>query len=322
MKFIVDDKIPYIAPYLERWGKCRYLPGAAITAEDVRDADVLVVRTRTKVNKALLAGSRIGMVVTATIGFDHIDADCGVPWTNCPGCNAQSVAQYIEAAIAECYPQGTPEELTLGIVGCGHVGSAVRAMAERHGWQLRLSDPPLGLCDDLSPCDVITFHTPLTHDGPCPTWHLADDDFFRRLQRRPVIINAARGGVVDEEALLRAMDAGLVGDVVIDTWETEPQPRPQLLQRARIATPHIAGYSANGKATATLMSLRAIAERCHLPTDHLPATALEMLQAALPADTLAEAQRTPYNPAEDSARLKADPARFEWLRGHYPLRLE
>lgn len=310
VKVVVDDKIPYIRPYVEHMGECIFLPGAAITASDVQDADVLIVRTRTRVNKELLEGSRVSIVVTATIGYDHIDTDYltrhGIRWTNCPGCNARSVAQYI----AGCLPSKPGR---LGIVGCGHVGSAVRQMAITHGWEVRVSDPPLGLNDDLTDCDVISFHVPLTTSGPCPTYHMASADFFTHLRRKPMIINAARGGVVDEEALLSAMDKGLVGPVVIDTWEHEPTPRPELLRRALYATPHIAGYSANGKATATWMTLRAIG------APNLPASPTDLLREAL-GGTIP--YQPTYTPAADSQALKTHPELFEHLRGHYPLRIE
>lgn len=336
MRFVVDDKIPYIRPYLQSWGECRFMPGAEISAQDCREADCLVVRTRTHVDEQLLQGSSVRLVVTATIGYDHIDTDylqrAHIRWTNCPGCNATSVAQYVEAVVNETLRyENENENIVMGIVGCGHVGSAVRAMAERHGWEVRVSDPPLGLNDDLSDCNVITFHTPLTypadglHPGSTvsahPTYHMASDAFFARLRRRPMIINAARGGVVDESALLRAMDAGLVGPVAIDTWEHEPQPNPELLRRALIATPHIAGYSANGKANATLMSLRAIAAEFGLPaplvSDGTPLTPQALLEA-----TYGPLHPEPYDPQRDSQALKSAPSRFEWLRGHYPLRLE
>lgn len=313
MKIIIDDKIPYIRPYAEQMGECVYLPGAQIRPEDVRDAQCLIVRTRTHVDRRLLEGSQVEFVATATIGFDHIDrewlARAGVRWTNCPGCNATSVAQYVSPLV--------PEGSVVGLVGCGNVGRAVRRVLEHRGLRVLVSDPPLGMTDDLSEADVITFHVPLTHDGPYATYHMADDSFFRSLRRHPRIINAARGGVVDEAALLRAMDAGLVSDVVIDTWETEPNPNAELLSRALVATPHIAGYSANGKANATLMSLRAVAEHFGLSLP-LPEDALSLLRAhygELP-------QTAPYSPFDDSRRLKDDPSIFEQQRGNYPFRLE
>lgn len=317
-RFVVDDKIPYIRPYLEQAGDCVFLPGRAISADDVRQADTLVVRTRTKVDARLLEGSRVRQVVTATIGFDHLDTAWleaqGIAWHNCPGCNAPSVAQYVREALHSCgFPEGGRGR-TAGIVGLGHVGRAVRAALEKEGWQIRVSDPPLGLNDDLTSCDVITFHVPLTHDGNCPTCHMADAAFFRALCRRPLIVNAARGGVVDEEALLQALDTGAVSGAVIDCWEHEPDVNRQLLQRALLATPHIAGYSANGKAAATWQTLRHID-----PCGPWPASPAELLIEALGGSL---PSLPPYDPTRDSEALKAHPENFESLRGNYPLRLE
>lgn len=317
MKLVIDDKIPYIRPYAEQLGQCVYLPGAQIARPDVKDADVLLVRTRTRINKELLGGSSVKLVVSATIGFDHIDtawlAEAGIAWTNCPGCNATSVAQYVSAVIAA---SARPVR-TVGIVGCGHVGSAVKNALLKDGFKVLVSDPPLGIRDDLSEADCITYHVPLIYRGVWPTYHMADADFFRSLSGQPMIINAARGGVVNEQALLQAMDEGRVGPVIIDTWETEPTPNPELLSRAEMATPHIAGYSANGKANATLMTLRAVCRHFDLHIA-LPETPQALLRAALgelPA-------LPPYDPRRDSEALKANPDRFEQLRGNYPLRLE
>lgn len=329
MRFIIDDKIPYIRPFAEQMGECVYLPGSEITAADVREADCLIVRTRTRVDEALLKDSRVQLVVTATIGYDHIDTQWleqqGIHWANCPGCNATSVAQYVEGALWPSIPDATPlvgSHPRVAIVGVGHVGSAVRTMLESRGVECLLVDPFLGLTDEPWEADVVTFHTPLTFEGPCPSYHMASDDFFARLQCRPVIINAARGGVVDESALLRALDRGLVSAAVIDTWEHEPSPNPELLRRAQVATPHIAGYSAVGKANATWMSLQAVRRHFGLEVA-LPPSGGELLREAL--ETMTEAPQIsplPYDPRYDTAELRRDPSRFEWLRGHYPLRLE
>lgn len=328
MKAIIDDKIPYIrGPIQALVEEAVFMRGSEIGNDDVRDADILIVRTRTKVDEYLLRGSRVRLVVTATIGYDHLDVAYlerqGIAWTNCPGCNATSVRQYVHNALLAL---GRLERgLTVGIVGVGHVGSRVAEDLERAGMNVLLCDPPkLGtptLADmDVSVCDIVTFHTPLTRDGDYPTLHMADDDFFKRLTRRPVIINAARGGVVDEAALLRAMDRGLVGPVVIDTWEGEPDINLTLLSRADIATPHIAGYSADGKANATMMSLRAVADFLGKPLN------VEICLPTPPADYSYGTEKVGplrlYDPRTDSIRLKSNPEMFEALRGNYPLRRE
>lgn len=353
MKIIVDDKIPFIHGQVERLAdEVVYLPGSAIGPSDVRDADALVVRTRTHCDRRLLEGSRVRFVVTATIGYDHLDTDylreAGIQWTNCPGCNATSVAQYVRNSLFAIERQGIVDlqQATLGIVGYGHVGTAVYEAMRPYVREIWVNDPykrphplppPEGREYILSPytwfipqdvttplpregggggvasCDIITLHTPLTTDGRYPTRHLVDERFLRETTKRPVIINAARGGVVDEEALERALDDGRIRAAIIDTWEGEPHVRRSLLQKAFIGTPHIAGYSADGKANATRMSLEALARWMKEETQEFH---------ILPPE--AEAGRTGlrYDPMDDSRRLKNDPDGFEYQRGHYPLRRE
>ncbi len=327
MKAIVDDKIPYIKGKIEQLvDEVVYMSGSAISATDVKDADILIVRTRTRCDEQLLDGSRVKLVVTATIGFDHLDTQWlkqqGIRWTNCPGCNASSVRQYVHNSLhvlGSLHPG-----LTAGVVGVGHVGSLVADDLEACGLTVLRCDPPKGepytLEQIAAEADIITFHTPLTHDGDCPTYHMADEHFFKRLGRRAIIINAARGGVVDEEALLNAMDKGRIGAAVIDTWEGEPEINRELLRKASIATPHIAGYSADGKANATRMSLQAVAGFLGKPFD------IEVLPPPLPDCYSYNGDEHGlfclYDPRTDSERLKADPSGFEWLRGHYPLRRE
>ena len=204
MKIVVDNKIPYIRETIcQLADEVVFLSGAAITADDVRDADVLVVRTRTLCDRQLLEGSKVQLVVTATIGYDHIDTQwlesAGIRWTNCPGCNSGSVAQYVECALLLLEQQKglSLHQSTIGIVGCGHVGSKVKAVAERLGMQVLICDPLLGnpsfvSLDEIERrCDVITFHVPLTREGCYATWHMADDSFFRHLTRVPYIINTS-----------------------------------------------------------------------------------------------------------------------------------
>ena len=331
MKFVIDDKIPFICGLAERLAdEVVYLPGGIISPADVRDADALIVRTRTLCNRRLLEGSRVRFIATATIGYDHIDTDylseAGIEWTNCPGCNATSVAQYVRNALLEAEQNGliALSEATLGFIGFGHVGTAVYETMMPYVKKILVNDPPLfELHSQLSilqsplstiyeTSDIITLHTPLTFEGSYPTHHLIDGKSMRKLKRNPIIINAARGGVVDEDALLRAMDEGLVRQTIIDTWESEPDINLELLQRAFIATPHIAGYSADGKANATRMVLNALSIWMgrDLTFDIRP-------PQALPSRTGLQ-----YSPLEDSARLKANPEGFEQQRGDYPLRRE
>ena len=330
MKIVVDDKIPYIRETIcQLADETVFLSGAAITADDVRDADVLVVRTRTRCNQQLLEGSKVQLVVTATIGYDHIDTqwlqEAGIRWTNCPGCNSGSVAQYVECALLLLEQQKglSLHESTIGIVGCGHVGSKVKAVAERLGMQVLVCDPLLdnpsfvSLDEIERRCDVITFHVPLTREGQYATWHMADEDFFHRLPRVPYIINTSRGEVVDNQALLQALQDGRVRDAIIDVWEHEPHPDATLLEKVFIGTPHIAGYSADGKTNADNMVIDAICQHFGLPHPGIiapPALPSDFKYTGSPLDL--------YNPMIDSQKLKADASQFEQLRNNYPLRRE
>ena len=343
MKIVVDDKIPYIQPALHQLAEeVVAKAGCAITSDDVRDADILIVRTRTRCDRALLSSSRVRLVVTATIGYDHLDTDylrtAGIAWTNCPGCNATSVAQYVMNSLLVLQQQQDLDlsRATLGIIGVGHVGTAVLEAARRWGINnILLNDPPREAAGDAAPegfswssleriqaeADILTLHTPLTTVTPYPTHHLVDDKFFNALRRKPVLINAARGGIVNESALLAAMDAGRIRTAIIDTWEGEPDVNRRLLEHAFIATPHIAGYSADGKANATRMALTAVCRFLgrEMTFDIQPPKLERQFDST--DDDITRALKL-YNPLEDSQRLKEHPEQFESLRGHYPLRRE
>lgn len=359
MKLVIDSKIPFMRGFAEKLGKVHYLPGASITADDVADADALIIRTRTHCNRQLLEGSKVKFIATATIGYDHLDLDylrqAGIDWTNCPGCNARSVAQYVESALLLLAAHGcwSPQpflpsgklnrqvfsKLTLGIVGVGHVGEQVRLMAERIGFgRILCCDPPraeregqtgfVSLAEMARQADVITFHTPLTHQPEAhPTFHLADAEFFSLIRPSAVLFNSSRGEVVDTEALKHALRSGALREAIIDTWEEEPNIDRELLSMAFLATPHIAGYSADGKANGTRMSLQAVAR--HFGLDPAPFAAVAPPQlpenfAYFPEGDgwkMDEALRL-YDPTRDSLALKSAPETFEKLRGDYPLRRE
>ena len=345
MKIVCDDKIPYIAPALhELADEVVMKPGRDITSDDVRDAHILLVRTRTRCDEKLLSGSTVFLVVTATIGYDHLDTDWlekhNIAWANCPGCNATSVGQYVKCSLLQLKRQRgiDLQESTLGIVGVGHVGSAVLKAVSPLGLKgILLNDPPKESAGEAPPqgyewsslqriqaeADIITFHTPLTQTSPYPTLHLADEAFFNALRQHPgrILINAARGGVVDEVALLQAMNEGIVCETVIDTWEGEPSINPNLLRRAFIATPHIAGYSADGKANATRKALQ------HVCMMLLRPMTFEIHPPALPADFRPSADPEElalqlYDPLVNTLHLRTNPSAFEQLRGCYPLRRE
>jgi erythronate-4-phosphate dehydrogenase len=336
MKVIVDDKIPYIREALAQVAdEVVYIPGASFTREAVADADALIVRTRTRCNRDLLAGSRVKFIATATIGYDHIDTtyckEAGIQWTNCPGCNAGSVEQYVHSVLLLLKREKglSLKDATLGIVGVGHVGSRVARMAKELGMRVLLNDPPradrgeegfVGLDVLAKECDVLTFHTPLYKEGIYRTYHLVNNELLFSLKRKPYLINSSRGEVVDTASLLAALSAGKVKDAIIDTWENEPEINKDLLKAAYLATPHIAGYSADGKANASRMSLEALCKFFHIDAS------FEIAPPALPCmdipDDEDEAFLQRYNPTRDSEWLKNAPEKFEWFRGHYPLRRE
>lgn len=339
MKIVVDDKIPYIREALASLGaETVYKKGGDICRADVVDADALIVRTRTICNRELLEGTSVRFIATATIGYDHIDRDylrkAGIHWVSCPGCNAASVAQYVECSLLSLQRDMglSLESLTIGIVGCGHVGSKVRDMAIRYGIKVLVNDPLIdnaghvtynGKVDYVTlseierRADIITFHVPMERNGKHATWHLADEAFFNRLERRPVIINSSRGAVVDNKALLKALESGQVRQAVIDTWENEPAIDPVLLNKVYIGTPHIAGYSADGKVNADNMVIDAL---CGFFGLERPAA---IAPPPLPAGFVYTGDPLQlYNPMADSDRLKQNIEKFEDLRGNYPLRRE
>ena len=309
MSIVIDSHIPYLVEAVQNaWPQVHIYPmkPEEIDAFAVRDADVLVVRTRTQVNEALLAGSNVRLVCTATIGYDHIDtAYCeahGIRWVSCPGCNAQAVCDYIEEALNETISNNIKLPQTIGIVGVGHVGSLVAKMAERKGYKVVLNDPPKGLGESLDfiaqNCDIITFHVPLDET----TRHLCDEVFLSKCQPDALIINAARGGVVDEQALLRSGHP-----FIIDTWENEPNIDHQVLAKALRASFHIAGYSVEGKRNATQKCLDEIATFCHLEPIRLPSF-----------PTMGDT--APGWLERVTGVLKRHPEQFEQLRKQYPLR--
>ena len=337
MKIVADIKIPYLKGLLEPVAQeVAYLPGAEINSKVLRNAQVLLTRTRTCCDRALLDGTAVEFIGTATIGTDHIDLDyCrlhDIDVVNAPGCNAPAVAQWVHATVLRWAEARSVEgPLTLGVVGVGHVGSIVARWAQQLGYRVLLNDPPLeeqgvalegrGLKEShfsslaalQRECDIITFHTPLTRNGKYPTWHLCDKEFLDGLKRCRLILNAARGAVCDNKALL-----AWHGDVALDCWEGEPCISRQLLDKAFVATPHIAGYSVQGKQRGTAMVVEALNRRYGWHVS--PVQASTPLEGA--RQVTAQRILDSYDPVIDTARLKASPDTFEWQRNNYPLRQE
>ncbi|MCM1332039.1 MAG: 4-phosphoerythronate dehydrogenase [Bacteroides sp.] len=332
MNVIIEKNIPFIHGYLDDIADVRYLSADEITREAMKDADALITRTRTRCDASLLDGSRCKFIATATIGTDHIDLGyCrknGIAVANAPGCNAPAVAQYVFASVAPLLDGRDAGTMTMGIVGVGNVGKIVERWARQLGFRVLLCDPPRseregadGFCDFstiLSESDIITFHTPLTREGKYPTYHLLDAEAAKSIERCPVIINAARGGIVDNSALVKMLDEGVVKAAVIDCWENEPDISGELLDRAVIATPHIAGYSREGKIRATQMSLDAFCRHFNLA----PVKLKESVPAGAAASVTWDAVTESYSPQVDTASLKQDPAAFESLRNTYAYRPE
>jgi erythronate-4-phosphate dehydrogenase len=283
-KIICATNMPFAGEAFSTLGSVRILEGRDISAADVREAEILALRSTTKVDRALLEGSQVRFVGTATIGTDHLDLDyfdqAGIRWCFAPGCNANSVSEYITAALL-CLGQRqgiTLEGLTIGVIGVGNVGSRVVRKARALGMRVLMNDPPRERAETgggaaavrpdfergpfvpldriLAEADVITVHVPLTKDGPDKTVHLADESFFRKARKGCLFLNAARGAIVDTGALLKALEAGWVSHVVLDTWEGEPRFRRDMQARVDIGTPHIAGHSFEGKVMGTVMVYR------------------------------------------------------------------
>ena len=326
---VIDRGIPFLDGVFPPEIDVRFLSPEEITPQAVRCADALFVRTRTNINKELLSGSNVRFVATATIGFDHIDQDycreAGIHWISCPGCNAQAVCDYVEEAITSI--KSDKSELTVGVIGYGHVGKLVARMAEKRGYKVLLSDPPLGIglsLEQLAPlCDVLTFHTPLTREGEYPTYHLCDANILRRCKPGTLIINAARGGVIDEQALLsqlstlvqrsrsfeRMRDKNSQLSTAIDCWDGEPKLNQELLKKVNLASFHIAGYSIQGKMNASEMCLRAFCEFFSLPI-------LSINKKAVPLQGDSEKGWL----LRITEQLKANPEQFEQFRKQYKLR--
>lgn len=331
LKIVVERNVPFIADALRKTGvTVTELAAGEIDRAAMADADALVTRTRTRCDASLLEGSRCTLVASATIGLDHVDCEwcrnAGIEVANAPGCNAPGVAQYVISTLVAAFGPELSGR-TLGVVGVGHVGSIVVRWARQAGMEVLECDPPRqkaegGDFTDLTTvaarADAITFHVPMTHEGEDATWHLADERFFSLLQKKPLIINTARGAVIDNKALLKALDSGLVGKAAIDCWEGEPEISLELLHKAFVATPHIAGYTRSGKARASQIALEAICRHFGLSGLSID----EPVAPYAPDDLTTQEIAESYDPIADSEPLRRDPGAFETLRNTYVLRPE
>ena len=350
MKIIVDENIPYGREAFATLGEVITRPGRAISPEDVRDAALLLVRSITKVNAALLEGSAVRFVATATIGEDHIDsawlASKGIGFSSAPGCNANSVGEYIVAAILHLAAKHglNLEGMSLGVVGVGNVGSNVARKAVALGMNVVLNDPPLAEAtgdvkyrplDEILVCDFVTTHVPLTKEGPHRTVHLVDAEFLSRMKPGSFLLNTARGPVCDNGALLDCLKRDHLRGAVLDVWEGEPDVRLDVLDAVDIATPHIAGYSFDGKVNGTRQIYEAACNYLGVPAGWsvdalLPPPDHPVLRLDGAAGDLKRAVDTVYPLLDDDARMRAikeEPADgraayFDMLRKTYPRRRE
>jgi len=338
MKIVADKTIPFLKGIPEDFAEVVYLSSTEFSPVTTRDADALIVRSINKCNRELLEGSHVKLITTATIGFDHIDTnycdEAGICWRNAPGCNAVSVSQYVLSSLF-CLAQRKNESLkdkTIGIVGVGHVGKEVQKLCTALGMRVLLNDPPrageeggadfVSLEEIAREADIITIHTPLEKNGEYPTFHLADKAFFGMLKNRPWFINAARGGIHDTEALIRAKTDGLISELILDCWESEPLINKRLLELAAIATPHIAGFSADGKANATRACLENIAEFFRIPNvrtkDVVPPPPMTpVIDLAMSEAPVEQAVFHSFSPVGIDNALRALPENFESFRAKY-----
>lgn len=329
MQIIIDSDIPFIKGVFEPYADVRYLKGGNITADKLGDAEVLVVRTRTRCDASLLEHSRVRFIATATIGTDHIDLDyCqreDIEVFNAKGCNARGVLQWVAAVLRDIvFSDGRqPSDYRLGVVGVGSVGSLVVEYARRWGFDVLMCDPPrqereggdFRSVEELARCcDILTFHTPYDET----THHLLDEQLLAIMPSKAVVLNASRGGVVDNRAVANSSHR-----YYFDVWENEPNIERDVLLKSVLATPHVAGYSLQGKANATSLVVNAIARKFNLPIQgwypaEVSPTKVQSIEWREMCNTIDQ-----YYPiSEESRYLKNHPEEFEKMRNSYLYRTE
>jgi erythronate-4-phosphate dehydrogenase len=353
MLIVADENIPLLDAFFQGFGEIRRVPGRSIDRATVEQADVLLVRSVTNVNRALLEGSKVRFVGTCTIGTDHLDLDyfnrAGIQWSSAPGCNARGVVDYVLGSLQTLAEiEGADlNQRTYGVVGAGEVGGRLVKVLKGLGWNVLVCDPPRQIAEDgdyvsleqiIEQCDVISLHTPLTKSGNGSTWHLLDRERLNRLKPGAWLINASRGPVVDNAALRDVLLEREDLQAVLDVWEGEPEVDVDLADLCVLATPHIAGYSLDGKQRGTAQIYQAFC--AHLGqepaielSDLLPPPWLAEVHlnaSTDPAWALATLCRSVYDPRRDDADFRrslvgtVDEQRkaFDLLRKHYPERRE
>jgi erythronate-4-phosphate dehydrogenase len=349
VKIVADNKIPFLKGVLEPCADIQYLNPPDITHDVIKNADALIIRTRTNCNAELLEGTNVKFIATATIGFDHIDTVyCerkNIKWINAPGCNSSSVMQYIASVLLtiSCRKNINLTDLTIGIVGVGNVGSKIERLAKILGMKVLLNDPPrarkegnkgfVNLDELISQSNIITFHVPLIKEGEDKTYHLADENFFNKFKKSKIVINTSRGQVIETNSIKNAIKDKLVNIAVLDVWENEPNIDLELLKMVDIATPHIAGYSADGKANGTSVCVKNISSFFGLNIDKdwypkeipRPGNSREILidcKKHSNQEIFYKAVVSSYDIMIDDGILRNSAETFEKQRGNYPVRRE
>ncbi|PID42130.1 MAG: 4-phosphoerythronate dehydrogenase PdxB [Proteobacteria bacterium] len=352
MKIVADENIPLLGDFFSSIGDVHTFPGRSLGPAQVKDADILLVRSVTRVDPVLLKGARVRFVGTTTIGLDHIDTDYldeqGITYVNAPGCNAISVVEYVISSLVLLVEmeQARLEDKSVGIIGCGQIGGRLARKLKKLGVRVLMNDPPLarqgvaGLVslDEVLKADIITLHVPLTKSGAFATQHLIDSTVLNQLSEDQVLINSSRGGVVDNRALLSKLEKHPGFRVVLDVWENEPRIDTGLLGKVAIGTPHIAGYSLDGKAKGTEMVYREVCQYLGLQcrekaSGFLPEPPLTELGFGQQADAdqaVATAIRAVYDVRMDDCRTRSGlhlspdgfADYFDRLRKDYPVRRE
>ncbi|MGF1547322.1 MAG: 4-phosphoerythronate dehydrogenase PdxB [Thiotrichales bacterium] len=353
LNIVADENIPFVREAFAALGRVTTLPGRRMQRVDLAAADVLLVRSVTRVDATLLHGTPVRFVASATIGFDHLDRDYlaehGIPWATAPGCNATPAAEWVVAALLQVAPQvgGDLRGLRVGIIGCGNVGSRVRDRLQSLGMTCLINDPPrqarepeaehyVDLATALG-CDVVTLHVPLTHSGPYPTRHLLNCDRLAMLQPGAILINAARGAVVDNPALNDLLQKQ-ANTALLDCWEGEPTISVELMQRCAVATPHIAGYSLDGRVRGTEMIQRAVCDWLEIQPiwrgsdtlPEIPERLIDLRRHNTALDAITAAVRHVYDITRDDRALRRlttlapdqRAGEFDRQRKEYPVRRE
>ena len=347
IRVVADDRIPFLKGALDDVVRVEYIPGSLITRADLRDADALIIRTRTLCNRDLLEGTAVRYITSATIGTDHIDTEycdqAGIGFANAPGCNSSSVEQYMISVLLWLAAERDLDltSLTLGIIGAGNVGSKVERAAGVLGIKVLVNDPPrqkreggmqfVELDDLLGASDIISLHVPLNRGGKDNTFHMVDDSFIGKTGKGVILVNTSRGPVVNERSLRNWIRSGHLSGVVLDVFDNEPDINQDLLDMIILGTPHIAGYSLDGKASGTTMAVRSVSRFFGLGLDEwspgsipAPDNRALYMDAADGTDPglLWELYRQTYDVTADDRSLREDPGAFEMLRGNYPPRRE